>query len=52
MFVHTSAVRSITPHEPLEDKDEEHTVPLRCTIVTETDMIPRTDTARAKAILS
>ena len=38
VFVHTSAVRSITPHEPLEDKDGEHTVPLRCTIVTETDM--------------
>ena len=38
VFVHTSAVRSITPHEPLEDEDEERTVPLRCTIVTETDM--------------
>ena len=38
VFVHTSAVRSITPHEPLEDEGEEHTVPLHCTIVTETDM--------------
>ena len=38
VFVHTSAVRSITPHEPLEDEDEERTVPLHCTIVTETDM--------------
>ncbi len=38
VFVHTSAVRSITPHKPLEDEDEEHTVPLRCTIVTETEM--------------
>ena len=38
VFVHTSAVRSITPHEPLEDEDEERTVPLRSTIVTETDM--------------
>ena len=38
VFVHTSAVRSITPHEPLEDEEEEHVVPLRCTIVTETDM--------------
>ena len=38
VFVHTSAVRSITPHKPLEDQDEEHTVPLRRTIVTETEM--------------
>ena len=38
VFVHTSAVRSITPHEPLEDEDEERTVPLRCTIANETDM--------------
>ena len=36
MFVHTSAVRSITPHEPLEDEDEERTVQLRLTIVEKT----------------
>ena len=29
VFVHTSAVRSITPHEPLEDKNEQISVPLR-----------------------
>ena len=49
MFVHTSAVRSITPHEPLEDKDEEHTVPLRCTIAKRDGHVPRTDATRAKA---
>ena len=38
VFVHTSAVRSITPHEPLEDEDEERAVPLRLTVVTETVM--------------
>ena len=38
VFVHTSAVRSITPHESLEDEDEERIIPLRRTIVTETDM--------------
>ena len=37
VFVHTSAVRSITPHEPLDDKDEEISVPLRHAIISETD---------------
>ena len=37
VFIHTSAVRSITPHEPLDDKDEEISVPLRHAIITETD---------------
>ena len=37
VFVHTSAVRSITPHKPLEHKDEETSVPLRHGIITETD---------------
>ena len=36
LFVHTTAVRSITPHEPLEDEDEQCAAPLRVTIVTET----------------
>ena len=38
VFVHTSAVRSITPHEPLEEEDEERTVQLRLTIVAKTVM--------------
>ena len=38
VFVHTSAVRSITPHEQLEDEDEGHAVPQQRTIVTETDL--------------
>ena len=38
VFVHTSTVRSITPHESLEKENEEHTVPQRCTIITETEM--------------
>ena len=37
VFVHTSAVRSITPHEPLDDTDEETSIPLRNTIITDTD---------------
>ena len=36
LFVHTTAVRSITPHEPLKDEDEQRAAPLRVTIVTET----------------
>ena len=36
LFVHTTAVRSITPHEPLEDEDEQRAAPLRVMIVTET----------------
>ena len=36
VFVHTTAVRSITPHEPLEDDDELRAGPLRLTIVNET----------------
>lgn len=38
VFVHTSAVRSITPHEQLEDEGEEHTIPQRRTIITETEL--------------
>ena len=38
VFVHTSAVRSITPHESLEDEDEERIIPLRRSVVTETDI--------------
>ena len=37
VFVHTSAVRSLTPHEPLEDEDKEISVPLRHAIIAETD---------------
>ena len=37
VFVHTSAVRSITPHEPLEDKNEQISVPLRTAIISDTD---------------
>ena len=37
VFIHTSAVRSITPHEPLDDKDEEIAFPLRHAIITDTD---------------
>jgi len=36
VFVHTSAVRSITPHEALDEEEEERAAPLRLTIVTET----------------
>ena len=36
LYVHTTAVRSITPHEPLKDEDEQRAAPLRVTIVTET----------------
>ena len=36
VFVHTSAVRSITPHEPLADEGEEIAVPLRRGIIAET----------------
>ena len=39
VFVHTSAVRSITPHEPLADEGEKITIPLRRAIVTETDEV-------------
>lgn len=38
LFVHTSAVRSITPHEALDEEDEERAAPLRLTIVTETTL--------------
>lgn len=38
VFVHTSAVRSITPHEALDEEDEERAAPLRLTIVTETTL--------------
>ena len=36
VFVHTTAVRSITPHEPLEEDDGLRADPLRLTIVNET----------------
>jgi hypothetical protein len=36
VFVHTTAVRSITPHEALDEEDEERAAPLRLTIVSET----------------
>ena len=36
LFVHTTAVRSITPHEPLKDTEGERAVPQRETIDTET----------------
>ena len=36
LFVHTLAVRSITPHEPLADEDEERADTLRLTVITET----------------
>jgi hypothetical protein len=36
VFVHTSAVRSITPHEPLEANDEGRSLSLRVDITTET----------------
>ncbi len=36
VFVHTGAVRSITPHEPLEADEEERSLSLRVDITTET----------------
>jgi hypothetical protein len=36
VFVHTNAVRSITPHEPLEARDEGRSLSLRGDITTET----------------
>jgi hypothetical protein len=36
VFVHTGAVCSITPHEPLRDDEEEHSLSLRAGITTET----------------
>ena len=36
VFVHTTAVRSITPHEPFEDDDERRAGPMRLTIAKET----------------
>jgi len=34
VFVHSADVRSITPHEAIEDECEKHAAPLRLTIVT------------------
>lgn len=46
VFVHTAAVRSFTPHEPLQEDEEQETASLRLTVVEEThlfleDMLPR-----------
>ena len=46
LFVHTSAVRSITPHKPMADEDEDRVAPLHPTVITETalfleDALPR-----------
>ena len=37
VFLHTSAVRSITPHEPLEDDEEGIAVPLSHATISQTD---------------
>lgn len=46
VFVHTAAVRSVTPHEPLQEDEEQETASLHITVVGEThrfleDMLPR-----------